>query len=64
MRRTIAPIAQDTTATAVSQITPTTSQIERLARSRYWSEVRTAINNLYQRAFGPSAGHNGPVKGS
>jgi endonuclease G len=30
----------------------TTNQVERLARSRYWNEARTAIANLYQRAFG------------
>jgi hypothetical protein len=30
----------------------TTHQIERLARSRYWSEVRATIASLYQRAFG------------
>jgi hypothetical protein len=28
-------------------------QVERLARSRYWNEVRSVIGNLYQRAFGP-----------
>jgi hypothetical protein len=27
-------------------------QLERLARSRYWNEARSAIANLYQRAFG------------
>jgi hypothetical protein len=27
-------------------------QLERLARSRYWNETRSAIANLYQRAFG------------
>lgn len=31
-----------------------TSQLERLARSRYWNEVRSTITNLYQRAFGGS----------
>jgi hypothetical protein len=30
----------------------TTNQVERLARSRYWNEVRSVIANLYQRAFG------------
>jgi Trypsin-like peptidase domain len=30
----------------------TTNQIERLARSRYWSEVRATIASMYQRAFG------------
>jgi hypothetical protein len=28
------------------------SQIERLARSRFWNETRTLIEQLYQRAFG------------
>jgi hypothetical protein len=32
------------------------SQLERLARSRYWNDARTTINQLYQRAFGS----NGP----
>lgn len=27
-------------------------QLERLARTRYWREARTAISGLYQRAFG------------
>jgi hypothetical protein len=27
-------------------------QLERLSRSRYWGEARSAISNLYQRAFG------------
>jgi hypothetical protein len=30
----------------------TTEQIERLARSRYWKELRVAIAMLYQQAFG------------
>jgi hypothetical protein len=34
----------------------TTNQIERLARSRYWNEVRNYVANLYQQAFG---GRNG-----
>jgi len=29
-------------------------QVDRLARSRYWSETRALIANLYQRAFGTS----------
>jgi len=33
------------------QLKTTTSQIERLARSRYWSEVRELINAMYNRAF-------------
>jgi hypothetical protein len=32
-----------------------TNQIERLARSRYWAEVRATIASLYQRAFGNAA---------
>jgi hypothetical protein len=36
-----------------------TNQIERLTRSRYWNEVRSTINTLYQRAFGPTAPGNG-----
>jgi hypothetical protein len=30
----------------------TTDQLERLARSRYWSEVRNTVATYYQRAFG------------
>jgi hypothetical protein len=30
----------------------TTEQMERLARSRYWNELRTTIASFYQRAFG------------
>jgi hypothetical protein len=30
----------------------TSNQLERLSRSRYWSEVRNAVASLYQRAFG------------
>jgi hypothetical protein len=30
----------------------TTSQLERLARSRFWGEVRNTISGMYQRAFG------------
>jgi Trypsin-like peptidase domain len=39
----------------------TTEQMERLARSRYWNEVRGTIATYYQRAFGtlPNNG-NGP----
>jgi hypothetical protein len=29
-----------------------TNQLERLARTRYWNELRSVIGNLYQRAFG------------
>jgi hypothetical protein len=36
-----------------------TNQIERLARSRYWSEARATICSLYQRAFeNPNNGGN------
>jgi hypothetical protein len=34
------------------QLENTTNQVQRLARSRYWNEVREFINNSYQRAFG------------
>jgi hypothetical protein len=30
------------------------NQLERLARSRYWTEVRATVASLYQRAFGPT----------
>ena len=33
----------------------TTEQMERLARSRYWNELRGVIGTLYQRAFGVSS---------
>jgi hypothetical protein len=33
-------------------------QLERLARTRYWNEVRSAISGLYQRAFPPPNGPN------
>jgi len=36
----------------------TTEQIERLARSRYWDEVRGTIATLYQRAFGTTPQRN------
>jgi hypothetical protein len=35
----------------------TFEQVERLARSRYWNETRSAIANLYQRAFGNPGGY-------
>ena len=40
----------------------TTEQIERLARSRYWNDVRGTIATYYQRAFGgnPRNEHNQP----
>jgi hypothetical protein len=34
------------------QVQNTTEQLERLARSRYWTEVQSTINSLYRRAFG------------
>ena len=40
----------DTTATDLQS---TAGQLERLARSRYWPEIRNTIRSLYQRAFGP-----------
>jgi hypothetical protein len=36
-----------------------TSQMERLARSRYWAEARAAITGLYHRAFGTSPAATG-----
>jgi hypothetical protein len=36
------------------------SQIERLARSRYWSELRSTIGSMYQRAFGNHPPNNPP----
>jgi hypothetical protein len=45
----------------VEDLQTATSQIERLARSRYWSEVRATIAGLYQRAFGNEG--NGPGNG-
>ena len=29
-----------------------TQQLDRLARTRYWNEIRSVIGSLYQRAFG------------
>jgi hypothetical protein len=34
------------------ELRTTTEQMERLARSRYWNEVRNTIANFYQKAFG------------
>jgi hypothetical protein len=34
------------------ELRTTEEQVERLARSRYWNEVRAAIGSFYQRAFG------------
>lgn len=39
------------------QLHLTTEQLERLARSRFWPEVRAVIANMYQQAFGVA---NGP----
>ena len=35
-----------------SDLQTTLSQLERLARSRYWNELRNAVGGLYERAFG------------
>lgn len=35
------------------QMTQLTNQLERLSRSRYWSELQSTINGYYRRAFGP-----------
>jgi hypothetical protein len=46
-----------TFAEATSEDLRTTSnQLERLARSRYWNEVRNTVNELYRRAFGSGNG--------
>lgn len=42
-------------ATSRQDLDNTTSQVERLARSRYWNEVRETIASLYRRAFGNAA---------
>lgn len=47
-RRANVTFAEATT----QQLELTASQIERLARSRYWAEVRDIIQGFYQRAFG------------
>lgn len=39
---------------STKQIETIANQLERLSRSRYWSEVQNTINNLYWRAFGNS----------
>jgi hypothetical protein len=54
LRRCGVPFAEAT----VDELQRTTSQIERLARSRYWNDLRSTVAALYQRAFGP--GGNGP----
>lgn len=38
------------------QLQNTAGQVERLARTRYWNEVREFINQAYQRAFGSNNG--------
>jgi hypothetical protein len=40
-----------------SDLQTTLGQLERLARSRYWNELRRTVEGLYQRAFG---GNNNP----
>jgi len=41
------------------ELQTTSEQMERLARSRYWNEVRGTINTYYQRAFGSNNFNNG-----
>lgn len=54
--------AQVTFAEATSQqLEITASQLERLARSRYWSEVRDMIAGCYQRAFGNTGLQRSPA---
>ena len=36
-----------------AELETTTRQVERLARSRYWTDARDAIAKLYEQAFGP-----------
>ncbi|HYT95469.1 MAG TPA: serine protease [Gemmataceae bacterium] len=39
--------------TNCADLQTTTQQLERLARSRHWPDVRNTIRSLYQRVFGP-----------
>lgn len=55
-RRANVTFAEATT----QQLELTTSQIERLARSRHWAEVRDIISGFYVRAFG----NNGSLGGT
>jgi len=48
LRRCGVTFAQATT----EELQLTTEQMERLARSRYWNEVRSNIASYYQKAFG------------
>jgi hypothetical protein len=41
-----------TEATPVQERRNVLEQLERLARTRYWNEVRSTINGFYQRIFG------------
>lgn len=36
------------------QLAATANQVERLARSRYWSEIRDYVARMHERAFGPT----------
>ncbi len=40
------------------QVQQMSEQLERLSRSRYWTEVQSTINNLYRRAFGNGGNNN------
>ncbi|MBL8797299.1 MAG: trypsin-like peptidase domain-containing protein [Planctomycetia bacterium] len=40
------------------QMSQLTNQLERLSRSRYWSELQSTINSYYRRAFGPGNSDN------
>jgi len=35
-----------------AELTSVSGQMERLARTRHWPELRTAVANLYEQAFG------------
>jgi hypothetical protein len=39
---------------STKEVERTTNQVERLARSRYWNEIQSTIDQLYRQAFGPS----------
>jgi hypothetical protein len=46
-----------------SDLQTTLSQLERLARSRFWNELRTSVNGLYERAFGNGGNNQQPRNG-
>jgi Trypsin-like peptidase domain len=48
LRRCHVTIAEATT----QELATLTSQVERLARTRHWPELRAAVANLYRQAFG------------